>query len=66
MHTVFDDDGRVFAAICAGANGYILKSITPEKLLEALKDAKDGGAPMTPSVAAKVLQTFAQQSKTKR
>jgi len=66
MHTVFDDDGRVFAAICAGANGYILKSITPEKLLEALKDAKDGGAPMTPSVAAKVLQTFAQQSKTKK
>lgn len=63
MHTVFDDDARVFAAICAGANGYILKSATPQKLLEALRDAKDGGSPMTPSIATKVLQTFSKQAK---
>src|SRR4029078_6439046 len=45
MQTVFEDDAKVFAAICAGANGYILKSTAPVKLLEAIKEVAEGGSP---------------------
>jgi DNA-binding NarL/FixJ family response regulator len=62
MQTVFEDDAKVFAAICAGANGYILKSTPPIKLLEAVKEVAEGGSPMTPSVAAKVLKMFKDQN----
>jgi len=62
MQTVFEDDAKVFAAICAGANGYILKSTPPIKLLEAIKEVAEGGSPMTPSVAAKVLKMFKDQN----
>ena len=62
MQTVFEDDAKVFAAICAGANGYILKSTPPVKLLEAIKEVAQGGSPMTPSVAAKVLKMFKDQN----
>lgn len=62
MQTVFDDDAKVFAAICAGANGYILKNTLPVKLLEAIKEVAEGGSPMTPSVAAKVLKMFKDQN----
>jgi DNA-binding NarL/FixJ family response regulator len=58
MFTVFDDDKKIFDAICAGADGYLLKKTTPEKIIEALKDAYHGGAPMTPSIAKKVLNFF--------
>lgn len=61
MQTVFEDESKVFAAICAGANGYILKSIEPAKFLDAVKDAAEGGSPMTPSIAAKVLKMFKDQ-----
>jgi DNA-binding NarL/FixJ family response regulator len=58
MFTVFDDDKKIFDAICAGADGYLLKKIPPDKIIEALKDVYNGGAPMTPSIARKVLQFF--------
>lgn len=58
MFTVFDDDKKIFDAICAGADGYLLKKTPPEKILEALKDVYNGGAPITPSIARKVLHFF--------
>lgn len=58
MFTVFDDDKKIFDAICAGADGYLLKKTTPDKIIEALKDVHTGGAPMTPSIAKKVLNFF--------
>lgn len=61
MQTVFDDDHRVFAAICAGANGYVLKNPDPEIMLQAIVDVHSGGAWMTPSIAAKVLRMFQNQ-----
>lgn len=61
MQTVFEDEAKVFAAICAGANGYILKNIPPVKVLEAIKEVAEGGSPMTPSIAAKVLKMFKAQ-----
>jgi DNA-binding NarL/FixJ family response regulator len=58
MITVYDDDERIFDAICAGASGYLLKRIPPTKLLESLKEAADGGSPMSPEVATRVLKLF--------
>ncbi|MEO8149124.1 MAG: response regulator transcription factor [Bacteroidia bacterium] len=60
MLTVFDDNDRVFQAICNGASGYILKRTPPEKILDAIREAQDGGAPMTPSVAKQVLKLFSK------
>ena len=61
MQTAFDDDHRVFAAICAGANGYVLKNPDPDVMLQAVIDVHNGGAWMTPSIAAKVLRMFQNQ-----
>ncbi len=58
MLTVFDDNDKVFQAICAGASGYLLKKTPPSKILEAIEDIYNGGAPMTPSIARKVLELF--------
>jgi DNA-binding NarL/FixJ family response regulator len=55
MLTVFDDADRVFNSLRSGAMGYLLKSLTPGKLLEALIEVSEGGAPMSPSVARKVM-----------
>jgi DNA-binding NarL/FixJ family response regulator len=63
MQTVFEDDDKIFAAICAGADGYILKQANPLKLIEAIAEVFEGGAPMTPVVARKVLQLFSKQNK---
>ena len=62
MQTVFEDDEKIFKAIHAGAHGYFLKKTRPEKLIEGIRDVLEGGAPMTPSVARKVLSMLAQQS----
>jgi DNA-binding NarL/FixJ family response regulator len=62
MQTIFEDDSKIFAAICAGANGYMLKNTPPVKLLEAIREVAEGGSPMTPSVAAKVLKMFKDQN----
>ena len=61
MQTVFEDNDKIFAAICAGALGYMLKKTSPHKMIEAIRETHLGGAPMTPSVAAKVLQMFRSQ-----
>ncbi|MEP6467250.1 MAG: response regulator transcription factor, partial [Parafilimonas sp.] len=58
MLTVFDDEEKIFAAIKAGAGGYILKNAEPAKLLSAISEVYNGGAPMTPSIARKVLFQF--------
>jgi DNA-binding NarL/FixJ family response regulator len=58
MSTVYDDDERVFDAICAGACGYLLKKTPPAKLLESIREAVGGGAPMTPEVARRVIRLF--------
>jgi DNA-binding NarL/FixJ family response regulator len=62
MQTVFEDDDKIFAAVCAGANGYILKQTNPLKLIEAIIEVKEGGAPMTPIIANKVLKLFHKQN----
>lgn len=58
MHTVFDDNDRLFACLKAGADGYLLKKTPPARLLEALQDIHYGGAPMSPGIARMVLHTF--------
>jgi DNA-binding NarL/FixJ family response regulator len=58
MLTVYDDDERIFDAICAGASGYLLKRTPPAKILENIREAVSGGAPMSPEVAAKVIRLF--------
>ena len=58
MHTVFDDDNRIFESICAGADGYLLKNTSPNLLIQSLQDVLVGGAPMSPFVAKKVFQYF--------
>lgn len=60
MLTGFEDDEKVFASLCAGANGYILKNANMESLIQYLNEVKDGGAPMTPVIARKVLTQFAK------
>ncbi|HYK44658.1 MAG TPA: response regulator transcription factor [Parafilimonas sp.] len=67
MLTVFDDEEKVFAAIKAGAGGYILKNAEPKNLLSAISEVYNGGAPMTPAIARKVLYQFQhlQPDKTK-
>jgi DNA-binding NarL/FixJ family response regulator len=56
MQTVFEDDEKIFAAVCAGADGYILKKTAPQKLIDNIIEVTEGGAPMTPSVAKQVLR----------
>jgi DNA-binding NarL/FixJ family response regulator len=58
--TVFEDDDRIFQAICAGASGYLLKSEPMSAVMHAIDQAVAGGAPMNPRVAHKVLKMFAQ------
>jgi DNA-binding NarL/FixJ family response regulator len=58
MLTVYDDDDRIFEALCAGACGYLLKKTPPARLLESLREAVDGGAPMSPDVARRVIRLF--------
>lgn len=58
MNTVYDDDERIFEALCAGASGYLLKKTPPARLLESLNEAIAGGAPMSPEVARRVLDLF--------
>jgi DNA-binding NarL/FixJ family response regulator len=58
VFTVFDDEKKIFEAICAGADGYLLKKTAPERIVEGLKDVYAGGAPMTASIAKKILSAF--------
>ena len=58
MLTVYEDDERIFQALCAGASGYLLKKTPPNKLLEGLREVLQGGAPMSPEIAQRVLRLF--------
>jgi DNA-binding NarL/FixJ family response regulator len=62
MHTMFDDDTRIFDSLCAGADGYLLKKTSPVLLINSLLEVMNGGAPMSPYVAQKVFQHFRRQS----
>jgi len=58
MLTVFDDDDKIFKAVCAGASGYLLKTAPVETIVESIREVYAGGAPMTPRVARSVLDMF--------
>ena len=58
MLTVYDDDEVIFDALCAGACGYMLKKTPPARLIESLREAIEGGAPMSPEVANRVIRLF--------
>jgi len=60
MLTVFDTNDKIFDALCAGASGYLLKKTSPAKLIEAILDVHNGGAPMTSEIAKKVLIHFSR------
>ena len=58
MCTVYEDDEKIFESLCAGAVGYLLKKVTPDELVKAVREAYEGGSPMTPTVARKVISYF--------
>jgi len=58
MLTVYDDDDRIFDALCAGASGYLLKRTPPAKLLENIREAMSGGSPVSPEIATRVIKFF--------
>jgi DNA-binding NarL/FixJ family response regulator len=64
MQTVFNDNERIFQSITAGASGYLLKNTSPARILDAIREAATGGAPMTPSIAHKILGVFRTQKPT--
>ena len=63
MLTVYADPAKIFESICNGACGYLLKKTTPARLIEAIREAHDGGAPMTPEIARKVVTLFQQTAR---
>jgi DNA-binding NarL/FixJ family response regulator len=56
--TIHDDDERIFDALCAGASGYLLKKTQPSRLVESVREAAQGGAPMSPEIARRVIKLF--------
>ena len=62
MQTIFEENEKIFQSICAGASGYILKNTSPSRILEAIKETYEGGAPMSPSIATKVLKMIQIQN----
>jgi DNA-binding NarL/FixJ family response regulator len=58
MLTVYEDDERIFDALCAGASGYLLKRTPPAQLMDNIREAVSGGAPMSPEVATRVVRLF--------
>ena len=62
MCTIYEEDEKIFEALKAGANGYILKKTAPGKLLEALRELYEGGAPMSSQIARKVVNAFQSRS----
>ena len=62
METIFEEDEKIFASICNGAEGYILKNTPPAMILDSIREVYAGGAPMTPSIASKVLKMFRTHS----
>lgn len=62
MLSVYNDDERIFNAICAGACGYLLKKTPPERLLDSIREVVAGGAPMSPEIASRVLALFRENA----
>ncbi|WP_188936043.1 response regulator [Puia dinghuensis] len=62
MCTIYEEDEKIFEALKAGANGYILKKTAPNKLLDALRELHEGGAPMSSQIARKVVNAFQVKS----
>ena len=62
MQTVFEDNEKVFDSICAGASGYLLKNSLSEQIISAIRELKNGGAPMSPGIAKKVIHRFQEQN----
>lgn len=62
IQTVFEDDDKVFDSLKNGASGYLLKKTSPEKIVEAIRDAYEGGSPITPAIATKMLRYFQEQN----
>ena len=60
MQTIFEDENKIFDSIYSGASGYILKTTSPARILDFIKETYDGGAPMSPTIAAKVLKMVHQ------
>ncbi len=58
MYTQFEDDDKLFKSLCAGADGYVLKKTSPLQLLAAIEEVREGGAPLSPAIARKVLFSF--------
>ena len=58
MLSVYDDNERIFDALCAGACGYLLKKTPPARIIEAIREAVAGGSPMSPEIARKVVTLF--------
>ncbi len=65
MQTIFEDNEKIFNSILAGASGYILKNTSPARILDFIKETYEGGAPMSPTVATKVLKIVAKSSSPK-
>ena len=61
MQTVFEEDSKIFASILAGASGYLLKNTPSARILESIRELHEGGAPMSPSIASKVLKMVVRQ-----
>lgn len=66
MQTIFEENDKIFDSLRAGANGYLLKKTDPEKFLESLREALNGGAPMSGIIANKVLRYFAGEEQKKK
>jgi len=62
--TIYEDDDRIFAALCAGASGYLLKKTPPARLIESIEEAVQGGAPMSPEIARRVVDFFRARPRT--
>jgi DNA-binding NarL/FixJ family response regulator len=58
MLTVFEEEDHIFTSLCNGAVGYLLKRTPPARILEAVREARDGGSPMSPEIARKVIHLF--------
>lgn len=66
MFTIYEDSDPVFDALKSGASGYILKNTTPQKIIESIIELSEGGSPMSPSIARKVINSFNSNSSSKK
>lgn len=58
MLTLYEDEERIFESLCNGASGYLLKKTPPARLLDAIREARENGAPLSPEIAHKVVRLF--------